>query len=143
MFGLSTSDSINIIGIVISLLSLLFGIFQYLRKREIQRLVANDAIEIHEISAMGLGAIQNAKKKIEENLIPSIEIGIAEGFLQSLATGTAKMYCNILKTTLEDIESLKKNEQLKNNFLPAFRQYSVYDKRGLIRNLLNWLKRFW
>ena len=143
MFGLSTSDTINAIGILVSLLSLFFGFLQYWRKNEIQRLAANDAIEIHEIAAMGLGAIQGAKGKVEANQNPSIEIGITEGYLQSLTTGTAKMYCNILKTTIEDVNEMRKNEQLTDNFLKAFRQYSVNQKRGLLRNLLRWLKRLW
>lgn len=143
MFGLSTSDSINVIGILLSLLSLIFGFFQYWRKKEIQRLVANDAIEIHEIAAMGLGAIQYAKGKIQGNQIPLVEIGITEGYLQSLATGTAKMYCNIQKTTIEDINEMVKNKQLKENFLSAFLQYSVNQKRGYLRNFLRWLKKIW
>jgi hypothetical protein len=143
MFGLSVSDTINVSGIIVTLLSLAYGIIQNNRRKTLERLVANDAIEIHDNVTRGLGAIQTARTQTANGENPSLEIGRTEGYLQALLTGTAKNFCNIKKTTIEDVDEMIKNGQLQTGYRNAYVQYSSNEKRGYLRSFSKWLKKIW
>ena len=140
MDTLTTSDYIRAIGVIVTFLSLIYGFIQNKQKREIKRLAANDAIVNHQIAGVALGAIQHVKNN---TVNPLIEVGVTEGYLQSLVSGTAKLYCNIKNTTIEDIDEMITNDQLVGNFKQAFYQCSTNAKRGFLRNFIKRLEKLW
>lgn len=117
------------IKISISILSLIFGLWQYLQKRRIKKLIATEAVELHKNIAVVLGATQAAKNAIANNISPNFEIGRAEGLSQAILYESAKLYCNLKDTKIDDIDDLIINGQLDSNYRHIY--YSFSDsKRG-------------
>lgn len=128
--------------LLIAVLSLIFAVWQYLQKRRTKKLIALEAVELHKNIAVALGATQAAKDAINNGLSPNTEIGRAEGLCQAVLFESAKLYCNLKDTKLDDIDDLIKNNQLTENYRTMY--YSFSDKkRGpismLIKNILNFL----
>jgi hypothetical protein len=143
MFGLSTSEITNIASLFISAFSLLFGFIQNKSKRDLKRLFANDAIEIHENVFRGLGAIQAAKNNLSNTNELMREMGRTEGYLQALLTGTAKIFCNLRKTSIDEIMEMIRNGQLIEGYKDTYLQYSKNTRRGYISQALLWVKKLW
>lgn len=131
------------IGDIISIVSLVFAIFQLYRNKTLKRVVANDAMEIHHNVAKALGAIQQAKELDAKNQSATIEIGRAEGYSQALLYGTAKMYCFLQNLTIEQIDEMVSDQQLESTYQTIYYSYSRNEKRGLIRNLIRWFQQLW
>lgn len=143
LFGLTISDSLRVISILVAVISFVYGIIQNRRRKALERRVANDAIEIHDNVAKGLGAIQAAKLQSTNGQDPSFEMGRTEGYLQALVTGTAKTFCNIRKTSIEDIDEMINSNQLMPNFRSAYIQFSHIERRGLFSNFIKWVKKLY
>jgi formate hydrogenlyase subunit 3/multisubunit Na+/H+ antiporter MnhD subunit len=89
------NNPITYIGISVSVASFIFGIWQYLQKRRIKRLISFEAVELHNNVAVALGATQGAKAAITNGTSPAFEVGRAEGLAQAILYESAKLYCNL------------------------------------------------
>jgi hypothetical protein len=112
---------IGIIGTIITLGSLIFGIYQFRKLKTIEQLRINDALLLHKLSGQALGAIQGnndcskmlAEFHENENRQKIIyDIGLSEGYCQSLFIETAKIFCNLMNITAQDIDTMIEKEQL-------------------------------
>ncbi|MBV5282081.1 MAG: hypothetical protein JZU53_06545 [Paludibacter sp.] len=130
-----TTDNIKIL---ISILSLMFAVWQYSQKRKIKKLIALEAIELHKNISKALGATQAAKIAIATKQPPSAEIGRAEGICQAILYESAKLYCNLKDTKLDDIDDLISNGQLNEMYKDIY--YSFSDsRRGSLRKITKWI----
>ncbi len=128
----TTTDTI---GIIFSILSLSFAVWQYLQNRRIKKLIALEAVELHINIAKALGATQAAKTEIANGKSPSFEVGRAEGLCQAVLYESAKLYCNLKGTKIDDIDDLIKNGQLEKGYKDIY--YSFSDtKRGYFGKIL-------
>ncbi|MDD2798731.1 MAG: hypothetical protein PHV20_09090 [Bacteroidales bacterium] len=118
--------------ISISILSFVFAVWQYLQKRRIKKIIALEAIELHKNIAVALGATQAAKNAIANGQSANFEIGRAEGLCQSILHESAKLYCNLKDTRIDDIDDLISNGQLSNQYKHIYNSYSD-PKRGWLR----------
>lgn len=126
--------------IYISVLSLAFGILQYLKNRRTKKLIALEAVELHKNIAVALGAAQSAKLLSEQGKSPNFEIGRAEGISQAILYESAKLFCNLKDTTVDDIDDLIASGQLSENYKHVY--YSFSDKkRGWIGKALKSLSK--
>jgi len=113
--------------LLIATLSFVFAIWQYLQKRRTKKLIALEAVELHKNIAVALGATQAAKDAVSNGISPSIEIGRAEGICQAVLFESAKLYCNLKDTKLDDIDEMIKSGQLEEGYRHIY--YSFSDKR--------------
>ena len=126
-----TFDSLKLI---IAFISLVFGIWQFLQKRRIKKLIAFEAVELHKNVSIALGATQAAKEAIKVGQSPSYEIGRAEGLCQAILFESAKLYCNLQNTKKDDIDDLIENGQLSEDYKHIYTSFS--DKpRGWLSNI--------
>lgn len=131
--------SLENLKILIAVISLFFGIWQYSQKRKTRKIISLEAVELHKNIAVALGATQAAKNAITNRLSPDFEIGRAEGMCQAILYESAKLYCNLSDTKLDDIDDLISAGQLNNNYKDIY--YSFSDrKRGFISKCLKKLK---
>lgn len=127
-----TTEMMNYIRIGFSILSLAFGVWQYMKRRSIEHLISLEAVELHLNVGKALGAIQGAKEEIRKGDNPNVQIGMTEGILQAMRNESAKLFCNLRNTTIDDINELIKNEQLIEKYKDAYYAYSKR-KVGWIR----------
>jgi hypothetical protein len=135
-------NPITYIGISVSVASFIFGIWQYLQKRRIKRLISFEAVELHKNVAVALGATQGAKAAIANGTSPAIEVGRAEGLAQAILFESAKLYCNLKNTTLDDIDDLIINRQLLEEYREIYYSFSN-NKRGFIRVIIKYLRKIY
>jgi hypothetical protein len=126
----------------ISLASFIFAIWQYVQKRKIQALISLEAVELHKNVAQALGAVQKAKDAIKNNSSPVYEVGLAEGYNQAILHESAKLYCNLKNTTMDDIDNLITNKQLIDQYKDMYYSFSNR-KRGMLRIILKWLQKLY
>jgi hypothetical protein len=127
--------SLDTLKLLVAFLSLVFGIWQFLQKRGIKKLIAFEAIELHKNVAFALGATQAAKGAMINGQSPSNEIGRAEGLCQAILFESAKLYCNLKNTKTDDIDDLIANGQLAESYRHIYTSFS--DKpRGWFTGLL-------
>ena len=132
-----TTESISAI---ITILSFMFAIWQYVQNRKIKRLIALEAVELHNNVSLALGATQTAKNAINNGQSPNIEVGIAEGLCQAVLNESAKLYCNLANTRVDDIDNLIRDGQLSSNYKQIYYSYSA-NKRGRFKLWLKELNR--
>ena len=132
-----TTESVSLI---VTVLSLVFAIWQYLQYRETKKLIALEAVELHNNVAVALGATQAAKTAINNGQSPSIEVGRAEGLCQAVLHESAKLYCNLANTKVDDIDDLINSERLNKQYKQIYYSYSDH-KRGRLRLWLKALSR--
>lgn len=130
----------ELIGITVSLFSLAFAIWQYFRNRRIKKLISHEAIGLHNNVAVALGAMQAAKKAIAEKKSPGIEVGRAEGLCQAILHESAKLYCNLTNSKIDDIDALISAGQLRDRYIDIYYSYSGR-KRGVVSNLFKRVSR--
>lgn len=120
---------IDFIRIIIAVLSFIFAIWQYLQKRNIKRLIALEAIELHNNIALALGFNQEASRKILESKTneANIAIGKTEGVCQAILHESAKLYCNLKNSKIDDIDFMIENNQLNEQYKNIY--YSYSDKK--------------
>lgn len=121
-----TAESISAI---VTVLSFVFAIWQYSQNRKIKKLISLEAVELHNNVSMALGATQAATIAISNGQSPSIEVGKAEGLCQAVLHESAKLYCNLADTRVDDIDKLIKDGQLKEDYKQIYYSYSS-NKRG-------------
>jgi hypothetical protein len=126
--------NIENVRLMVAILSLVFAVWQYLQKRRTEKLIALEAVELHKNIAFALGATQAAKDAITKGLSPSTEIGRAEGLCQAVLFESAKLYCNLKDTKLDDIDDLIKNGQLTEDYRHIYNSFSE-KRRGPISML--------
>lgn len=135
MVTIISADNIKIL---ISILSLTFAVWQYLQKRRTKKLIALEAVELHKNIAVALGATQAAKLAVANNQSPSFEIGRAEGMCQAILYESAKLYCNLSDTKLDDIDDLISSGQLDSNYKHIYYSFSER-RRGFISKTTKWI----
>lgn len=126
--------------ISIAFLSFVFAIWQYLQKRRIKKLIALEAVELHQNISIALGATQAAKNAINQGNSPSIEIGRAEGLCQAILYESAKLYCNLKDTKIDDIDDLITNGQLSKDYKNIYYSFSDH-KRGWVSSKMKVLSK--
>jgi hypothetical protein len=129
----------NDIRTYISVVSFAFAIWQYVQKRKIEALISLEAVALHQNVAKALGAVQGASRAIGNNTSPVFEIGVVEGYNQAMLVESAKLYCNLKNTTIDDIDSLVTNQQLVDKYKDIYYSFSSR-RRGMIRAILKWLR---
>jgi hypothetical protein len=106
---------LTIIGTGITVISATFGFYHYRKNIKIEQLRIFEALLLHKLSAQALGAIQgnNSYSKMLENIsgegtIKKIiyDIGLSEGYCQSLFIETAKMFCSLNNISIKDIDNM-------------------------------------
>jgi hypothetical protein len=135
----------NIVSIVIPVLSLAFGIYQWCQNRRINHLRIIDALIIHKLSAQALGAIQgnNVCNKMLEILSGDritkkiiYDIGLSEGYCQSLFIETAKIFCNLKNITIHEINNMIENGQLSKEYENYYKSFAKI-KTNVFFNKIN------
>ena len=135
MDQLSTTE---LISITVSVFSFAFAIWQYINNRRMKKLISLEAVELHNNVSFALGATQAAKNAIVDGQSPSNEIGRAEGLCQAILHESAKLYCNLSNTKVDDIDDLISSGQLKESYKNIYYSYSG-TKRGYFRLFMKWL----
>jgi hypothetical protein len=116
----------------IAIAAFLFGIYKYFQTRQIKKLISNEAMELHNNIGLALGAIQNAKNAINNGTSPAISVGETEGYAQAILQESAKLFCNLRNTTIDDIDELINRNQLPAGYRNIYISYSQR-QRGCIR----------
>jgi hypothetical protein len=135
-------ENVNYIRIGFSIFSIAFGIWQYLKRRSVEHLISLEAVKLHMNVGIALGATQGALNDVNNSKSPANHIGMAEGMNQSMLFDSAKLFCNLRNTTIDDIDVLIKNGQLPEKFKHIYYSYSK-GKIGLLRRLGKWMTKFW
>jgi len=94
------------IGYIVTASSTIFGVFQYRNKRRLERSIAHKVMALHTNIDMSLGAVQNAKGNIADNTDPLYQIGRCEGSTTAALVHCADIYCNLMKTSVDDIDEM-------------------------------------
>lgn len=132
-------STLSIISSVVTITAFFFAIWQFVQKRKIKHLITFEAIELHKNVAIALGAIQSAKDNINNSNTLLHEIGRTEGLCNSILLESAKLYCNLKDTRLDDIDDLIKSKQLEASYIDIYYAYSK-PRRGILRNSLKEIK---
>jgi hypothetical protein len=100
-----------------------------------------EAMELHKNIGYALGAIQAAKDAVGNYHPPQFEIGRSEGICQSILEESAKLYCNLQHTRVDDIDDLIAQGQITPNYRDKYNAYSKR-RRGWfsagIKQIVNW-----
>ena len=124
----------------VSLVSLALALWQYSRNRGIKKLISLEAVELHKNIAFALGAAQSAKESLKTGASAIAEIGRSEGLMQALLFESAKLFCNLKNTTIDDVDDLITSRQLSNDYRDMYYSFSN-KKRGTFRNALKTIRR--
>jgi len=131
------NNILTIISIVITIISLAFAIYYYKKNIKIEQIRIYDALLLHKLSAQALGAIQgnNQYTKLLENIsgegsIKKIiyDIGLNEGYCQSLFIETAKIFCNLNNISILQIDNMINNEQLPKEYRNIYVSFAKMEK---------------
>jgi len=131
------NDILTITGFIISVISTAIAICQYRKKVKIEQLRIFDALLLHKLSAQALGAIQgnNHCNKMLENIsgegtIKKIiyDIGLNEGYCQSLFIETAKIFCNLKNISIQEIDNMINNEQIPKEYRNVYVSFAKMEK---------------
>jgi hypothetical protein len=128
--------------IYVSVLSLAFAIWQYVQNRRIKKLISLEAVELHKNVAVALGAAQSAKATMNAGASPAFEVGREEGLMQAILVESAKLFCNLKNTSINDIDELIANGQLSESYKDIYYSFSN-NKRGLTRSALRILRKLY
>jgi hypothetical protein len=137
---------LTIIGTVITVISAALAFCQYRKNVKIEQLRIFEALLLHKLSAQALGAIQgnNHYNKMLENIsgegtIKKIiyDIGLNEGYCQSIFIETAKMFCSLKNVSIQEIDNMISNEHLSKeyrNVYVSFAKMERHKTQNKIRN---------
>ena len=134
MEDILTADNIRT---VIAFLSFFFGLWQYAQRRKVEKIIALEAIELHNNIAVALGASDAAITAINNGGNVSASVGRSQGLCQAVLHESAKLYCNLKNTTLDDVDELIANSQLAANYQNIYYSYSA-PRRGIIAKIRKW-----
>jgi|GEM_PF-2142575 len=116
-------------------ISIFFAIWQYWQRRRIEKLIALKAIELHKTISIALGAAQQAIAAGANNVQANVQIGRVEGLTNAALVESADLFCNLKKTTLDDIEEMVANQQIAAHYQDIFNAFSSR-RIGFIRKVL-------
>lgn len=122
----------------LSIASLVFGLTQWLMRLRIQHLISIEAVELHKNIGIALGAAQEANRDVVATRNPAYNIGRTEGINNAVLLESAKLYCNLKMTTIDDINRLIESKQLEEQYRLIYYGYSRR-KVGAIRRFTNWI----
>jgi hypothetical protein len=128
------------IRVIVAIASLTFAIWQYFQNRRIKKLIALEAVELHKNIAVALGATDAAIRAINAGTDGRAEVGRAQGLCQAVLYESAKLYCNLKNTKLDDIDDLIANEQLADNYKHIYYSFSE-ERRGNLGQLKKWISK--
>ena len=128
-------ENLSYIRIGFSIASIAFGIGQYISRRRTERLIATEAVELHQNVAVALGAAQAAQIQVQAGTSPAFEIGRAVGVNQAVLHESAKLFCNLKNTTQDDIDDLITGNHLRAQYREIYYAYSS-PRVGWIRRCL-------
>lgn len=115
-------DIVTLISLIVGAISLALAIYQSWKVSKINRLRISEALLLHKLSGLALGAIQgnnNSTQMLQKAPASSnaekiiYDIGLSEGYCQSLYVETAKTFCNLKNITTQEIDEMMKNGQLE------------------------------
>ena len=134
------TKQLELLKTLISFFSIAFAIWKYRQERRTKKLIALEAVELHKNVGLALGAIQNAKDAIIDGQSPSFEIGRAEGVCNAVLFESAKLYCNLKDTKIDDIDDLITSKQLEEKYKEIY--YSFSDpQRGFFSMMIKRMKK--
>lgn len=136
MNNLLSSENLRLI---VAVISLMFAIWQYLKKRRIKKLIILEAIELHKNISVALGATDAAIIAFNAEQNPVAQIGRAQGICQAILSESAKLYCNLKDTTIDDIDDLITNKHLAEQYKNLYYSFSN-PKRGFIGKIIKEIK---
>ncbi len=117
--------------LIVAIISFGFAVWQYLKKRRIEKLLTLEAIQLHKNISVALGATDAAIITSSQGQDPISQIGRAQGVCQAILSESAKLYCNLKDTTIDDIDDLIKNKQLAEQYRELYYSFSN-PKRGCV-----------
>jgi len=134
-------EIISIIGFVTTVISIAFGIFQCRKNANIKQIRISEALLLHKLSGQALGAIQgnnsnNVLKNIsgEDKIMKVVyDIGLSEGYCQSLFIETAKIFCSLKNISVNDVNDMIYNEQLDGNYKKIYVSFSSNVKKRVLQ----------
>jgi len=116
-------------------ISIFFAIWQYWQRRRIEKLIALKAIELHKTISIALGAAQQAIAAGANNVQANVQIGRVEGLTNAALVESVDLFCNLKKTTLDEIEEMVANQQIAAHYQDIFNAFSSR-RIGFIRKVL-------
>ncbi len=134
MENLLSSDNIRI---AFSILSITFGVWQYVQRRKVEKIITIEAVELHNNIAVALGATDAAINAINNNGNVSASVGRSQGLCQAVLHESAKLYCNLKNTSLDDIDKLVSDNQLAERYREIYYSYST-PRRGFFGKIKKW-----
>jgi formate hydrogenlyase subunit 3/multisubunit Na+/H+ antiporter MnhD subunit len=132
-----TPDNLRLI---VAVASLAFALWQYLQKRRMKKLIAFEAVELHKNVAVALGATDAAITAIANGNSGIGEVGRAQGLCQAILFESAKLFCNLKDTKLDDIDDLISNNQLAENYRHIYYSFSN-PRRGYLSKFIKWVSK--
>jgi hypothetical protein len=120
-------NKVDFISFSLTAASIVYGFWQRNEKRKVEKIILNEAIEIHQNVSILLGEIQRAKTNIAQNTNANFEIGKAEGLADGILHESAKLFCNMKQTSISDIEAMIKVGKLNPNYKHIYLSYSILD----------------
>jgi len=140
------NDILTIISIILAVISTAIAIYQYHKNAKIEQLRIFDALLLHKLSAQALGAIQgnNHYTKMLENISGKgsikkfiYDIGLNEGYCQSLFVETAKIFCNLKNVSIQDIDNMINNEQIPKEYRYIYVSFAKTEKTKNIKTKIS------
>lgn len=126
-------------GTIITVISLVFAIWQYYRSRKIKAFFESQAMDLHQNIANALGAIQGAKENRLNHDALTLEIGRAEGICQALLNNSASNLLNVSNLSSNQIEDRIREERLS----PDYRSIYLRLSRNKQTRILRWWMKRW
>ena len=123
-------------------ISIFFAIWQYLQRRRIEKLIALKAIELHKTISIALGAAQQAIAAGVNNVQANVQIGRVEGLTNAALVESADLFCNLRKTTLDEIEEMVANQQIAAHYQDIFNAFSSR-RIGFIRKVVKCISKIY
>lgn len=130
-------------GNIITIVSVIVSVILYLRDRRIKHLRIDEMRLLHQMSLQLLGAIQgnNNEQKVLKNIKPEsdtldksiYDVGLSEGYCQSLVNETAKNYCSLNNVSHKDIEEMIKQGRLDEKYKGIYLRFA--NKKCCIKRL--------
>jgi len=109
----------------ITVISVIWGVFQYINKRKLERSIAHKVIALYSNIDISLGAVQLVRGKITNDVNSAMyETGRCEGLTNAALIHCADIYCNLMGTSVEDIDEMCKKGMIRNGAEITFKPSS-------------------
>lgn len=124
-----------IVGPIVTLLSIIYNIWQYRQKRALEKNIGHKVRALFSHIDIILFSTQSAIKFYRGKGDPSVDMGGAERGTVTALVHCADIYCNLMKTSIDDIEEMVKNGMIRDEIAYMFKSTSVM-KSGLLSKIL-------